>query len=173
MEYNIDYLFNEIAAKTIKKYREKLGLSLEEVAKRMKTPISRQSLYKYENNLARMKNTIFIDICNALKIDPAEVFQEINEKLLHSAGKLSKEINMPVDFQIFDSNGVSTTVKAFGTKEMQEKFIEENNNRKKDELDILFDKNKDILTESDKNIMKAIITERRKQIDKELGESDR
>ena len=46
-------------------------------------------------------------------------------------------------------------------------------NNSLDELDILFDKNKDILTESDKNIMKAIITERRKQIDKELGESDR
>ena len=43
-------------------------------------------------------------------------------------------------------------------------------NNSVDELDILFDKNKDILTESDKNIMKAIITERRKQIDKELGE---
>lgn len=42
-----------------------------------------------------------------------------------------------------------------------------------DELDILFDKNREILTEADKNIMKAIITERRKQIDKELGESDR
>ena len=45
-------------------------------------------------------------------------------------------------------------------------------NNSLDELDILFDKNKDILTESDKNIMKAIITERRKQIDKELGEND-
>ena len=41
-----------------------------------------------------------------------------------------------------------------------------------DELDILFDKNKDILTEADKNIMKAIITERRKQIDKELRENE-
>lgn len=41
-----------------------------------------------------------------------------------------------------------------------------------DELDILFDKNRDILTEADKNIMKTIITERRKQIDKELGENE-
>lgn len=41
-----------------------------------------------------------------------------------------------------------------------------------DELDILFDKNREILTEADKNIMKAIITERRKQIDKELGENE-
>ena len=41
-----------------------------------------------------------------------------------------------------------------------------------DELDILFDKNRDILTEADKNIMKTIISERRKQIDRELGEND-
>lgn len=39
-----------------------------------------------------------------------------------------------------------------------------------DELDILFDKHKDILTDSDKNIIKAIIEERKKEIDKELGE---
>ena len=51
-------------------------------------------------------------------------------------------------------------------------LIERKNRDNFDELDILFDKNKDILTESDKNIMKAIITERRKQIDKELGEND-
>lgn len=39
-----------------------------------------------------------------------------------------------------------------------------------DELGILFDKNKKYLTESDKNIIKAIIEERKKEIDKELGE---
>ena len=36
-----------------------------------------------------------------------------------------------------------------------------------DELDVLFDKHKDILTESDKNIIKAIIEERKREIDKE------
>jgi len=39
-----------------------------------------------------------------------------------------------------------------------------------DEIDILFDKHKNILTESDKNIIKAIIEERKKEIDKELKE---
>lgn len=39
-----------------------------------------------------------------------------------------------------------------------------------DELGILFDKNKKYLTESDKNIIKTIIEERKKEIDKELGE---
>lgn len=39
-----------------------------------------------------------------------------------------------------------------------------------DELNILFDKNKDILTDSDKQIIKTIIEQRKKEIDKELGE---
>ncbi len=37
-----------------------------------------------------------------------------------------------------------------------------------DELAILFDKNKDILTESDKAVIKTIIEQRKKEIDKEL-----
>ncbi len=41
-----------------------------------------------------------------------------------------------------------------------------------DETDILFDKYKDVLSESDKNIIKAIIEERKRQIDKELGEDN-
>jgi len=36
--------------------------------------------------------------------------------------------------------------------------------------EILFSKNKDILTESDWNIINAIIDQRKKEIDKELGE---
>ena len=66
--------------------------------------------------------------------------------------KLSDYFNLPMD--------------ALVGKDLR---VEKNNF---DELDILFDKNKDILTESDKNIMKTIITERRKQIDRELGEND-
>lgn len=38
------------------------------------------------------------------------------------------------------------------------------------EFELLFDKNKDILNENDKAIIKAIIEQRQKEIDKELGE---
>ncbi|MDV3427050.1 MAG: helix-turn-helix domain-containing protein [Bacillota bacterium] len=44
------------------------------------------------------------------------------------------------------------------------------NNNDFNELELLFDKHKDILTESDKNIIKTIIEERKKKIDKELGD---
>ena len=40
------------------------------------------------------------------------------------------------------------------------------------ELEMLFDKHKDILTDSDKNIIKTIIEERKKEIDKELGDNE-
>lgn len=43
-------------------------------------------------------------------------------------------------------------------------------NRTFDELDILFDKHKDILTDDDKEYIKFIIEKRKKEIDKELGD---
>ena len=42
-----------------------------------------------------------------------------------------------------------------------------------DELDILFSKHKDILTDEDKEHMKFIIEKRKREIDKQLGEDDK
>ena len=42
------------------------------------------------------------------------------------------------------------------------------NNQYNDEFAILFDKSKDILTESDKTVIRTIIEQRKKEIDKEL-----
>lgn len=39
-----------------------------------------------------------------------------------------------------------------------------------DELDVLFDKHKDILTDDDKETIKFIIEKRKREIDKELGD---
>lgn len=39
-----------------------------------------------------------------------------------------------------------------------------------DELELLFDKNKDILTEDDKEMIKFLIEKRKKEIDKQLNE---
>lgn len=49
------------------------------------------------------------------------------------------------------------------------KDLRKNNNICFDELEILFDKNKDILTDDDKEYIKFIIEKRKKEIDKELG----
>lgn len=45
-----------------------------------------------------------------------------------------------------------------------------NENDEPDELELLFDKHKEILTESDKTLIKTIIEQRKLEIDKELGE---
>ncbi len=50
------------------------------------------------------------------------------------------------------------------------KNLSSEKNRTFDELELLFDKHKDVLSESDKTIIKTIIEERIKEIDKELGE---
>ena len=51
------------------------------------------------------------------------------------------------------------------------KDLRVNNNNPFDELELLLDKHKNILTDSDKNIIKTIIEERKKEIDKELGDN--
>lgn len=45
-------------------------------------------------------------------------------------------------------------------------------NQTPDELDVLFDKHKDILTDDDKETIKFIIEKRKREIDKELGGQD-
>lgn len=47
-------------------------------------------------------------------------------------------------------------------------FFPQRNTENFDELELLFDKNKDILTEEDKEYMKFIIEKRKREIDKQL-----
>lgn len=81
-EENLDYQLNKIASIVIKEKRLKQGYSLEELANRLDNIITRQSLYRYENNEARMKNNIFKKICLALNENPSNVWEEINTKFL-------------------------------------------------------------------------------------------
>ncbi len=76
---NLDYKLNEIASKVIKQKRLEKGYSLEDVTNKLNNIITRQSLYRYENNEARMKNIIFKKICLALDCDPQDVWNEIND----------------------------------------------------------------------------------------------
>lgn len=47
--------------------------------------------------------------------------------------------------------------------------VDANDDNSFDELELLFDKNKDILTDDDKEYIKFIIEKRKKEIDKQLG----
>ena len=79
---NLDYQLNKIASLVIREKRQQKGYSLEDVANKLNNIITRQSLYRYENNEARMKNNIFKKICLALNENPAEVWNEINSRFL-------------------------------------------------------------------------------------------
>ncbi len=81
-EENIDYQLNKTASIVIREKRIKHGYSLEDVANKLNNIITRQSLYRYENNEARMKNAIFKKICLALNEDPNDVWEEINNRFL-------------------------------------------------------------------------------------------
>lgn len=83
-EENLDYQLNKVASIVIKEKRNKKGYSLEELANKLNNIITRQSLYRYENNEARMKNNIFKKICLALDENPSEVWDEINNRFLNS-----------------------------------------------------------------------------------------
>ena len=72
---DLDFEFNRIAGETLRAKREKVNLTLEELGKRVRT--TRQNIYKYENNLSRIKVDMFISMCYALGYDPNEVFDEI------------------------------------------------------------------------------------------------
>lgn len=75
---DLDYEFNRIAGEVLKAKREKSGLTLEQLGKRVRT--TRQNIYKYEYNLSRIKVDMFISMCYALGEDPNSVFNEIKEK---------------------------------------------------------------------------------------------
>lgn len=53
---------------------------------------------------------------------------------------------------------------------VEKDLITNNDNKSFSELEVLFDKHKDKLTPGDEAIIKAIIEQRMKEIDKELGE---
>ena len=54
---------------------------------------------------------------------------------------------------------------------VEKDLIYQKSNSSFDELEVLFDKHKDILTQDDKDYIKFIIEKRKKEIDKELGEN--
>ena len=79
---NLDFHLNKVASQVIKEKRLNKGYSLEEVANKLNNIITRQSLFRYESNEARMKNNIFKKICLALGENPSEVWDEINNRFL-------------------------------------------------------------------------------------------
>lgn len=107
----------------------------------------------FANNLSyylKEYNKDGADVCRDLNI-PASTFSDwINAKKYPRIDKLEMLANY---FNIQKSD-----------------LIEDKKNNNFDELEILFSKNKDILTDDDKEMIKFMIEKRKKEIDKQLGE---
>lgn len=81
----MDSLLNKIIGETLKKYREQKGYSLEELSNKINNKVSRQTLSTYEFGRSKIKISMFVDICNALDVNPSEVLEEISMKYFKNA----------------------------------------------------------------------------------------
>lgn len=100
--------------------------------------------YMEENNIDRNK------ICEILSIPYTTLSDWLNAKKYPRIDKIEMLANY---FNIQKSD-----------------LIENKNKNEFDELEILFNKNKDILTDDDKEMIRFMIEKRKKEIDKQLGE---
>lgn len=94
--------------------------------------------------------------------------QELADKLKFDRSTISRwendEIDITVGNAILIADFFNIPIEDFTSKDLSI-----NNNRTFNEFEILFDKNKDLLTDDDKEYIKFIIEKRKKEIDKELG----
>lgn len=81
----MDSMLNKIIGETLKKYRENKGYSLEELSSKIGNKVSRQTLSTYEFGRSKIKISMFIEICNALGINPNDTLEEINFKYIKNS----------------------------------------------------------------------------------------
>ena len=106
---------------------------------------------KYLRQQKRLTQDDIAKICNKSRVLVSQWESDDREITTEDIIKLSDYFNLPMDVFVG-------------------KDLRLNNSNEYDELDMIFNKHKDILTESDKNIIKTIIEQRKKEIDKELVE---
>lgn len=74
----MDSNFNKNVGIYLRFAREKQNMTLEQLAKRVRT--TRQNIYKYESAMSRIKVDMFISICYALSLEPNLAYEEILDK---------------------------------------------------------------------------------------------
>lgn len=90
MSYNpngnntLDDDFNAVISSNIKNKRIEKGYSLEDVVSKMRVnQVTRQALYKYEQNKNHMKRETFKEICSIIDLDPNEVMKQLYHYMLN------------------------------------------------------------------------------------------
>jgi transcriptional regulator with XRE-family HTH domain len=109
------------------------------------------------------KNISYLIDNNIISVETILKITNHNSPGLISMWK-SGERNIMTNDLIAIANFLNYTVDDLINKDLSKKDLE----LSKSELDVLFDKHKDILTEDDKETIKFIIEKRKREIDKEL-----
>ena len=96
--------------------------------------------------------------------------QSADNSRLSTIRTISEFMKCSMDYLSFDDLNLPNQIKINGIDLNNDISLDsiDNYNRTLDEVELLFDKHKDILTSKDKAIIKTIIEERKKEIDKEL-----
>ena len=96
--------------------------------------------------------------------------QELADKLNLDRSTISRWENDEMDITVGNAIQIADyfniPLEEFTAKDLSN----QESNQTFDELELLFSKHKDILTDDDKEYMKFIIEKRKKEIDKQLGE---
>lgn len=95
--------------------------------------------------------------------------QELADKLNLDRSTISRWENDEMDVTVGNALQVANYFN-IPIEDLTGKDMTNDNNKTFDELELLFDKNKDILTEDDKDMIKFLIEKRKKEIDKQLNE---
>lgn len=120
---------------------------------------------KHVKNLRQLANDV--DIPYTTLWDYYSNPVRLEKANLTNIKKIANYLDCTIDYLVFDNILEPNDV-------LLDNFdIKKDNLEKKivlDEVELLFDKHKDILTQDDKDYIKFIIEKRKKEIDKELGE---
>ncbi len=95
--------------------------------------------------------------------------QELADKLKLDRSTISRWENDEMDITVGNAIQISDYFN-IPIEDFTGRDLSLNDNNTFDELELLFNKNKDILTDDDKEYMKFIIEKRKKEIDKQLNE---
>lgn len=95
--------------------------------------------------------------------------QELADKLNLDRSTISRWENDEMDVTVGNALQVANYFN-IPIEDLTGKDMTKDNNKTFDELELLFDKNKDILTEDDKEMIRFLIEKRKKEIDKQLNE---
>ena len=96
--------------------------------------------------------------------------QSLADKVGIDRSTISRIENNEIETTIDNAIKISEVLNIPLSNLLNKDLTVEENNSSFDELEVLFDKHKDILTQDDKEYIKFIIEKRKKEIDKELGE---